>query len=182
MKKSVSHTRQHCLKINNTTTGPGAAPGGLLAAYVPGDTNTGSIYTSRAYGSVYTNRAQLRRCPTPLLLSRTRTEERGEFVPATPLAANFAHPIGGGSRLFTLTAERRHERGSKVFILIKEHYSYRLVAFSTFIAKAEADCGNTPGGLHHYEITHLHYANESHYAGLRTHSKRNHAHFFPVLL
>ena len=149
---------------------------------VPGDTNTGSIYTSRAYGSVYTNRAQLRRCPTPLLLSRTRTEERGEFVPATPLAANFAHPIGGGSRLFTLTAERRHERGSKVFILIKEHYSYRLVAFSTFIAKAEADCGNTPGGLHHYEITHLHYANESHYAGLRTHSKRNHAHFFPVLL
>ena len=121
MKKSVSHTRQHCLKINNTTTGPGAAPGGLLAAYVPGDTNTGSIYTSRAYGSVYTNRAQLRRCPTPLLhLSRTRTEERGEFVPATPLAANFAHPIGGGSRLFTLTAERRHERGSKVFILIKE--------------------------------------------------------------
>ena len=140
MKKSVSHTRQHCLKINNTTTGPGAAPGGLLAAYVPGDTNTGSIYTSRAYGSVYTNRAQLRRCPTPLLLPRTRTEERGEFVPApvTPRCKFRPSRRGGGSRLFTLTAERRHERGSKVFILIKEHYSSRLLAFYFY---SEADCG-----------------------------------------
>jgi hypothetical protein len=111
MKKSVSHTRQHCLKINNTTTGPGAAPGGLLAAYVPGDTNTGSIYTSRAYGSVYTNRAQLRRCPTPLLLSRTRTEERGEFVPAPPLSLQIS-PIPSGWRLSFIYTHSRAQPGT----------------------------------------------------------------------
>ena len=62
------------------------------------------------------------------------------------------------SFIYTHRAERRHERGSKVFIIIKEHYSDRLRVL--LLAKRTA-CGNTPGGLHHYEITHLHYANHT---------------------